>query len=554
MYNTHRSIKSRSIRNLIQFGSVVLALSTHAADILPSASRTDWSKAGVPGGIPQRSTIYTTLDSGATASQIQTALNNCPAGQVVFLAAGTYSLSTSLRINRDNITLRGAVDSAGKPTTVLNFTSAASGWGLIDLSKTTYPTNPSNVRDITSGFARGSNSITLSSAPTGLQTGQILALDQVADDNLVWDNGTEGGNTWGRNGNRTLTQFVRVTGINNNVVTFDQPIYSEYWNSGGSPQAYWWGSGTSQTVAMSGVEDLRITRPNGGGGTHNIAIGPADSCWVKNVWSTQCQSAHVRTGWTLNCEIRDCYLTLHDNVGSATYAVWLSYSSAALVENNIMAVTPCALGLMSTSGSVLAFNFTTNFPYSQSNWLPECIMTHGGHNHFNLFEGNYVPSFWADWIHGNASRNTYARNRVLGWESGKTGSTRAINIEQNQDNLSVIGNVLGTSSYHTSYDSGGTAIYNVSSDSLPTLLRKGNFNTVNNGISAGESLGSDSIGSSYFRTNKPSWFGDRPWPAFDPSASAAPTNLPAGYRYTNGTWPSAASGVPQAPSDLRTSP
>jgi hypothetical protein len=342
-----------------------------------------------------------------------------------------------------------------------------------------------------------------------------------------------------------------VTSINGSVVTFEQPMYSSYWNSARSPQAYWWGSGTSQTVKLSGIEDLRINRLSGGAGTHNTAMGPADSCWIKNVWSTQCQAAHVRTGWTLNCEIRDCFLTIHDNIGSATYAVWLTYTSGILIENNIMTITPCAVGLMSTSGSVIAYNFTTVFPYSQSNWLPECIMTHGGHNHFNLFEGNYVPSFWADWIHGNASRNVYARNRVLGWESGKTGSTRPINIEENQDYLSVIGNVLGTAGYHTSYESGGTAIYNVDSDSLPNLLRKGNFNTFSNAIPASESLGADTIAPSYFRSSKPSWFGNRPWPAFDAGAPALPTNLPAGFRYANGAWPPAASGVPEAPSGLR---
>src|SRR5262249_1622682 len=42
-----------------------------------------------------------------------------------------------------------------------------------------------------------------------------------------------------------------------------------------------------------------------------------------------------------------------------------------------------------------------------------------------------------------------------------------------------------------------------------------------------------------YLTSKPSWFGDRPWPPIDPAspATAVPTNLPAGYRYTFGVDP-----------------
>ncbi len=526
-----------------------------AADVLPAANKIDWTFTGVPGGIPNRTAIYTTLNPGASASQIQTAIDNCPNGQVVFLSAGTYTLSSGLRIARDNMTLRGAVDAKNQPATILNFTSSAGGWGLIDISKTSYPTSPSSIRDITSGYSRGSTTITLSSTPTGLAVGQILAQDQIADNNWVWDHGTESGSTWGRNGNRTLTQFVRVTAISGSTVSFEPGIYSSYWNASMSPQAYWWGSGTSQTVKLSGIENLKINRTPGGGGDHNVALGPADSCWVKNVSSTQCKSAHVKLGWTINCEVRDSYFTIHDDVGSATYSVWVIYSSAARVENNIMYNVPCALGMMSTTGSAVAYNYGTVFPYSSSSWLPETTMTHGGHTDHNLFEGNFVPSFWADRIHGNGSYNSYARNRVTGWESGKTGSTRCVNIQNEHYNLAVLGNVLGTAGYHNVYSStsSDTTIFNVGTGAEATLIRKGNWNTVNNAIPAGESLGSDTIAASYLYANKPAWFGNLPWPTVDPlnPQAAVVANLPAGYRYLNGTMPPQGITTLQPPTNLR---
>ena len=519
-----------------------------SAEVVPPDRLTDWSYAGVRGGIPERTTIYTTLNPGATASQIQTAINNCPSGQVVMLNAGTYSLSSGFKVSKDGVTLRGATNSAGEPTTIMEFSSGAGGWGLIDFSKTGYPANnwgSVSTANVSSGLTRGSSSVTLASSPSGLQVGQILVFDQTEDGTLVNVSGSvEGGGIWGRNG-RYYMQMVRVTAISGSTVTFEPPIYGSYWNSSQSPQAYWFGSGLSQIVSMSGIENIKVNRVSGGGGTYNLHLGPAINCWVKNVWSTQAASGHVRTGWALFCEIRDCYFTKHDSVASATYSAYITFSSSTKLENNMMYETPCALGLIASSGCVISYNFATNFPYTQSNWLPECMMTHGGHVYFNLFEGNYVPSFWSDFTHGNASYNVFARNRVTGWESGKTGSTRPINLQENQNSYTEIGNLLGTAGYHTSYDStGDKSIYNVDSGSAATIIRKGNWNTANNAVPSSESLGSDTVSTSYLYSSKPAWFGNRPWPPFNtssPSAAVA-TNLPAGYRYYYNSVPPSGGG------------
>src|SRR5712691_6793039 len=76
----------------------------------------DWSGAGVTGGPPTRNTICSTLSDGATVSQINSALSNCPSGQVVMLNAGNYSLSGTIYL-KSNVTLRGS----GATSTVLTF-------------------------------------------------------------------------------------------------------------------------------------------------------------------------------------------------------------------------------------------------------------------------------------------------------------------------------------------------------------------------------------------------------------------------------------------------
>src|ERR1051325_6524701 len=74
----------------------------------------DWSQSGVPGGIPNRTTICATIDastfgngSSNAVSGIQSALNSCGSGQVVKLSAGTFLISGSLTIP-SNVTLRGS--------------------------------------------------------------------------------------------------------------------------------------------------------------------------------------------------------------------------------------------------------------------------------------------------------------------------------------------------------------------------------------------------------------------------------------------------------------
>src|SRR5207249_6587087 len=77
--------------------------------ILDPSRAIDWSNAGIPGGIPNRTSICATLSPGATSSQINNAIASCPAGQVVFLNAGTYNIAGGINFaGHSNVTLRGA--------------------------------------------------------------------------------------------------------------------------------------------------------------------------------------------------------------------------------------------------------------------------------------------------------------------------------------------------------------------------------------------------------------------------------------------------------------
>jgi Divergent InlB B-repeat domain len=73
--------------------------------ILPADRMYPWTPGLMSkGGIPNRTTICATLSPGAN---IQAALDSCPAGQVVQLNAGTFTVNNYLLIH-SGITLRGA--------------------------------------------------------------------------------------------------------------------------------------------------------------------------------------------------------------------------------------------------------------------------------------------------------------------------------------------------------------------------------------------------------------------------------------------------------------
>src|SRR6185503_18610015 len=109
------------------FVALVFGTAETAQAQIAASRRIDWSQAGVSGGIPNRSTICATLNPGATAAQINSAIAACPAGQVVKLNAGTYSLSSGIDFNaRSNVTVRGD----GPDRTFLVFTGGVSCGGL----------------------------------------------------------------------------------------------------------------------------------------------------------------------------------------------------------------------------------------------------------------------------------------------------------------------------------------------------------------------------------------------------------------------------------------
>ena len=542
--------------------------------------------AGVPGGIPNRTTIYKTLSPTNTSADISAACQSCPSNQVVFLSAGTYHLNDAIVWNNNygnggnGVTLRGA----GPTNTILMFTNASWVQAPIQLEGPDrygngYPDSANSTNNyilsLASGYTQGSTNLTLSSPQNAsligthaqLKAGTVICIDQL-NDKFVDVIGSDGGfqldaSALRDNGARAQQQYVVVQSVSNGTnLTIWPPIYMTNLQASLKPQIWWWGT----SMEMSGVEDLQINVANSQH-TYPILFWACNACWARNVTIFKGANSSVYTYDCKSIEVRDCYFNQSQSYGSGSYGVQFSLASDCLCQNNIFnTMTTPMMASQGAAGNVFAYNFCTNGTYytPDNNWMPPSIEPHYVHNYMNLFEGNYGTGMELDFTHGSASHNTVFRNRLHGPERPtQLNNTFAIQIQATNWWMNIVGNVLGTVGWHTNYaisvtspasdNDASRSIYKFGfvddSGSLTfgdpnvqaTALIHGNWDAVtktNGGIVWNPTISTHTLPASLYLPGKPSWWGNAPWPPFDPANPSAPaTNLPAAYRFLFGINP-----------------
>src|SRR5260370_30941157 len=64
--------------------------------IIDPSRAIDWSKAGIPGGIPNLTTMCATLNPGAPAAQLNSAIPACPSTHIALFHASPHTLTRGL--------------------------------------------------------------------------------------------------------------------------------------------------------------------------------------------------------------------------------------------------------------------------------------------------------------------------------------------------------------------------------------------------------------------------------------------------------------------------
>jgi hypothetical protein len=532
---------------------------------IDQARRADWTQAGVPGGIPNRTTVCATLNSGATANQINSAIASCPSGQVVQLNAGTYTLSAGINFaNRSNVTLRGA----GADKTMLVFTGGVGCMGpeadvCVPNADVSYAGGPTHAANWTGGYTRGATSITLSST-AGLTVGGILILDQLndaSDTGNVYVSSSPAVASDGPAGSarpdRDQQQVVKVAAINGNTVTITPGLYLPNWRASQSPGA--WGPNT--TVSGVGIEDLSLDHTNSLS-TAGIMFANAYGCWVKGVKDVNSNRSHVWLYETARTTVRDSYFYGTKDASSQSYGVEFFTTSDNLVENNIFQhIVAGVIFNGGDGGSVVAYNYSTDDFYTVSaGWMMASAWLHASGTSMELFEGNDGAGIIMDTIHGTHNFTTMFRNYWLGWETGKSAQTIPIHLYAYSRYMNAVGNVLGKSGYHTNYESatpsgvnadtsnyvlgwsgneGEASPSGIANDPLvkTTLMRWGNYDAAtaapvwnNTEVPTGLSLFANALPASrvlpasMYLAAKPAWWGAGVWPPVGPDVTGGALN------------------------------
>lgn len=560
------------------------------ADVIPSTNRVDWTAGthtGVIGGIPNRTTISATINStGDTTDRtavINAALGSAGDGEVVLLGPGTFRTLGTINIP-SNVTLRlsdsSIIDYRGAGSAI-NLGNGGQDWP--------YSTDGDAV---TSNAPKGDTTVSLSGGTANFASGTMVVF---AQDN--WDTNTDPEmiefKTDG-SGGRWRRQVSMVSSKTANTITFFPPLYTAL-DTARSPQCKAISTGYMKANSMEGGT-LDCTNSTG---QVAVEMWQCFGSWVQGVRIIEAGNQGVYMLMCLNCEIRKVYVDGLQNAGSNGAGILFERSSACLVEDNIIdQAFPCIEVNFGSTGNVFAFNFCNG--NGDAGLMGAAIdSNHGPHNAFNLYEGNWASNLQSDGYYGSESNALVARNRLHGTNESGAGTSdiyfsRCIDFCRMAWQMNAVGNVLGmnqswwttkaayTIEYERTADSygyeaptiyrlgfpniGNTDYIGTAQPSLgdfwadwPTpvgtdgyqerdldvttyLLRKGNYNYVDGAIPASESLGSDTISNSYFRSSKPDYFGVLDWPAYSPDApvmdlQTSAEQIPSGYRFYNGDEP-----------------
>jgi hypothetical protein len=433
------------------------------SEIIADARRTDWTTAGVEGGITHRTSVYTTVSPyTGTAGTLNTAISNCSTagGGVVALEAGTYSLSTTI-VMKPNVTLRGV-----GMTSIISFTNMGGSnfyWGAAQTGLYFGPASYDASRDgfdpswtgatvantrtwtgcagVADSFPQGATVLNLNSAPTGLAVGDMLQLWQLNDASASLpkagylcsskqdhSGSTATGISW-QESNQTGTsgqqQRVKVTAISGSDVTIWPGLYlpAGTWRTDRTPKVSW----QTAQISSAGVEDCLIRSTSFTSGHYSLV----QFWFAANCWITRCglqprytsQGSGGAVDYVIDIfESRNCSMTnnwMDYAIGGGiytftTYGYHLAMANGCLIENNIAdEVESPFLVSSGASGNVIAYNYEINGASQEG----------GQQNHevgvtMNLTEGNQIKKVQGDGFHGPSMFVTYFRNYTFAEEAG----------------------------------------------------------------------------------------------------------------------------------------
>ena len=489
-------------------------------------------------GLPVRTTICKTLSpsGGDDTSAINAALTACPANQVVALAAGTFTVSSTITLTK-SVVLRGAGSKGAPSGTTLKRTGGGSVLAIGGQKDATcYSGSMGTAVALTQDALKETSTVYVGANAKNFTVGSLALLDQLDDSTVIQGDATY----FKRVNGRSVTERVEIAAVDATAgtLTLSSPLHWTFKSSSAyqamiTPE-------TNLPVKWAGIESLGLQGGSNPGYDGQMAggidISNAAYSWVADVQTDgTIGGMHVTVTGGFRVVVRDGWFHNSANYGFGTdcYGIVLRCGTAdALVENNIVRyMNKPVLFSVSGGGNVVAYNYADNSWATPASWQELNIDTHASFPHMELIEGNYAPHVGAANTHGNAGYLTFYRNysssqfaspAVYGSTSTQNGNVTGIESDTGDYDLNAVGNVLGSSSANNLGTAAVSSVYfafNTSSSSIiqfgsktdvayTTFFWHGNYDTVNKAVEWNPSNSVRTLPSSLYRSSKPAW-----WPA-----------------------------------------
>jgi len=497
------------------------------AEIIPEHRRVPWQP-GISGGIPDYPVGANVKDYGAVGDgqtddtqAFRDAIIAASEGTAVLIPNGVYKITNTLVITK-GIVLRGE----GYARTRLIFDTLNDCILLAG-------TGPSGWKNMTSGITKGSNKVTVDNT-SGLSIGDYVAIEQ-DNDYAVYQQGQL--TDW--LAQKIHGQDFELSDIKGDTLVLNQPLYFTY-NASLTPKI-----AKHNMLEGAGIEYLTIHRDRPYGAFEknaNIKLSDAANCWVRNIWSEKGLNAHINMGRSYQCEIRGSVFndaTVQGDGGQGYGTSVYNKSTNNLIEDNIFIRLRHSLIIQTgASGNVFGYNYS-NDPF-RSNGVTNPtvdISIHGHYGTMNLFEGNTVQIAAIDNVWGTNGSTTLFRNRFekhpyaypSAVDAGMTSFTRSFcSIYINNPFHNIVGNEAGIEgSYSTS-----TPI-SVAGDSADTQIVHGNYIYEDESLQWDPEIEDHELLDSYYLSEKPFFFGDKPWPIIGGDLAPSTELIPAHQRFVD---------------------
>jgi hypothetical protein len=510
-------------------------------------------------GLPVRTTICASPKPG---DDLNAAIKTCPEGQVVKLAAGTYTISSVVTLNK-GVVLRGAGSqgaATGGTTIVKSGGKTALAIGSA-YDQACYSNDYGTAYALTKDALKETATVTLGADASKFAAGDLVLIDQVDDATIQ-----EGDCTFfKRVDKRSVSQRSEVANVDtaSGTITLTSPLHWTFKSA--SPYLAQIAKTSGPFVRWAGIEGLAIqdgTNPGYNGQmAGGIDVSNAAYCWIKDVQTdSTIGGMHVSLTGTFRTVVRDSnfHHSADYGFGHDCYGIVLRCGAADnLIENNIVRyMNKPILFNVSGGGNVIGYNYADNSWATPAAWQEVNIDTHCSFPHMELMEGNYAPHMGATITHGNAGYLTFFRNysssqfappAVANSTDKQTGNITAIQFDTGDLDMTVIGNVLGStaatdlgtapvSKNYLADSSESGAIFdfgaNGKSDlSYTSLWLHGNYDTVNKSAQWSPSIATHTLPASLYLATQPAWWPARTaWPWAGPDLSPMVGTLPAKTR------------------------